>query len=713
MLLWARGGYLNSKLALALLFVLFISGMKPYAINSSPDQVLYEWRGIYIPNNSRFSVGPYELEAKTTVEGSFTLKVWLGYTVVAMISKAIGEQRQILYTTVMEDGQQAFKVGLFVNRSTPEKLYVEIYECIYSPPGGLEIQISPSGTLEYEEGAQQVVVNVTVINTGSTTSPQSYLTCNLAQTEGNGTYSLLYVTGIPSNPQNISVSPLYKGGNITFEYHFYFDPGSNKYGEFVVNFALNYVMKFRYNETESTSTLKVYDYYPEGFKVTETAELRVKIGEKFKLAGNPNLRITLAKNATLVYPKGSVEFRFSVRNEGNGTAYGVKIWVRVDPPSEIQFLSPSQLGRVLSGALTEPITLIQKFPNGTVIEYPLPPNGYTQDVVFVVKVPDYPIVGTAAYKVTITVEWDDLAGRHFNTTAQEGFSVIEPGRTEIVVTKEVVPLVVPVNGTISVTITVKNEGEEVARELKITDTFPEQFFELVSGDTTFSRAILRAEETVTFSYILKAKTEGRAPIDRATVEYIDETGSPRHTQSNPGGVVSIVMPSIEYEIKDKPEPFEIVGSYVTYRVSVRNKGSGIAKNVQIVVKLPETLMIVTAGEGCDIEETSNTVKFKISELPPNEEKELFLELRPLTTGKYNITVTEATYYSPDGGTKYTFSIPCVEFRAMKPFAIRVMLTIVLAATVIIVVVLVIALTVGIRIGKPRPTLRRLGRRSFR
>ena len=704
---------MNSKLAIILLFTIFLSSLSPTTINSSPDQVLYEWRGIYIPNNSRFSVGPYELEARTTEEGSFTLKVWLGFEVVAMISKAIGEQRQILYTSVVEDGQQVFKVGLFVNRSSPERLYVEIFECVYSPPGGLEIEISPSGTLEFEEGAQELMVNVTVINTGSTTSPQSRLTCNLAQTEGNGTYNLLYVTGIPSNPQNITVSPLPKGGNTTFEYHFYFNPGTNKFGEFVVNFALTYAMKFKYNETESTASLKVYDYYPEGIRVTETANLIVKTGEKFKLAGNPDLRITLAKNASLVYPKGSVEFRFSVRNEGNGTAYGVKIWIRVDPPSEIQFLAPSQLGRVLSGALTEPITLVQQFPNGTVVEYPLPPNGYTQDVVFIVKVPDYPIMGTAMYRVTISVEWDDLAGRHFNTTAQESFSVIEPGKTEVIVTKEVVPLVVPVNGTLSVTITVRNDGEEVARDIKVTDTFPEQFFEIVSGTTTFSRSILRAGETVTFSYILKAKMEGRAPIDRAIVEYIDETGAPRHTQSNPGGVVSIVMPDVEYEIKEKPEPYEIVGSYVSYRVSIRNKGTGVARNIEVIVQLPDTLMIVEAGEGCDIEETSNVVKFRVSELPPNEEKELFLELRPLVTGKYNITVTQAIYYSPDGGTKYSFSIPEVEFRAMKPIAIRIMLTVVLAATVIIVAVLVIAVTVGIRIGKPRPTMRRLGRRGFR
>lgn len=712
---------LNSKskprhaflLLLLLLFSLIYYKGSPEEVISLPDQVLYEWRGIYIPNNSRFSVGPYELEARTTAEGSFSLKVWLGYTVVAMISKAIGEQRQILYTSVMEDGKQAFKVGLFVNRSTPERLYVEIYECIYSPPGGLKLQISPSGTLEFEEGAQEIIINVTVINEGTTTSPSSYLTCNLAQLEGNGTYSLLYVTGIPTNPQNITVPSLHKGGNITYEYHFRFDPGANKYGEFVANFALNYVMKFRYNETKSTETLKVYDYYPEGYKVTEEAELRVKIGEKFKLAGNPNLMIALAKSTAFVYPGGSVKFTFSVRNEGNGSAYDVEIWVRVEPPTEIQFLKPSQLGRVLQGALTEPITLIQKFPNGTVVRSPLPPNGHTEDIVFAIKVPDYPIVGSAIYKVTILVKWKDLAGRRFNTTAEDSFTVIEPGRTEVVVTKEVTPLLVSVNGTVSVTITVRNEGDEAAREIKVVDAFPEQFFELLSGETKFSRAILRAGESVTFSYVLKAKKEGRAPIDRAIVEYVDETGSPRHTQSNPGGVVSIVKPSIEFEIEEKPESYEIVGSYVPYRVSIRNVGTGSAKNIEIVVKLPETLMIVNAGEGCDIEGTSNTVRFSVSELPPNEERELFLELRPLTTGKYNITVLEAVYYSPDLGTKYTFSIPPVEFRAMKPFAIRVMLTVVLAAIVVIVMVLIIAVTVGIRVGKPRSTLRRMKARAFR
>ena len=683
-------------------------------VGSSPEQILYEWRGLKLYNNSRFPVGPYELEAKIYSEGSFALKVWKGYTIKAVVSKPVGPApSSIMQASVTEAGKLVFRVLVFLNRSSQEYLYVEVHDSIYSPPGGLKIQITPSGTISFDEGRQQVAVNVTVINNGTTTSPTANLVCNIAQVEGNGTYKLLFVTGVPSRPENITISPLPQGKNTTYEYHFSFDPGGNRYAEFLVSFALNYKMEFKYNATESTDTLKVYDYYPGGIPVAETAELVVKIGEKFKLAGNPDLRISLAKNATIVYPSGTVEFRFSVRNAGDGSAYGVKIWVKVNPPLEIQFLSPSQLGRILTGSLTEPITLVQQFPNGTVVEYPLPPNGYTQDVVFLVKAPDYPITGNAVFTVEIMVEWDDLAGRHFNTTASESFTVIEPGKVEVVVTKEVQPLVVPVNGTVSVTITVKNTGEEVARELRVTDTFPEQFFELVSGETTFSRGVLRAGETVTFSYVLRAKIEGRAPIDRATVEYIDETGASRHTQSNPGGIVSIVIPEIEYEIVEKPEAYEIVGSYVVYRVSIRNKGTGIARDVKIVVQLPETLMIVSAGEGCDIEETSNRVEFEVQELPPNEEKELLLELRPLTTGKYNITVIEATYYSPDGGTKYTFSIPMVEFRAMKPLAVRIMLTIVLTATVVIVAVLVIAVTVGIRIGKPRPTMRRLGRRSFR
>jgi len=712
---------LGYKSIIFLLFLLIIFDISSLEIKlTANNTVLYEWRGVRVKNGTRgdIKVGPYELEAITSIH-HFALNVWKGLKIEESITIPIGsgmpdmESRRIYD----DEGNVAFIIDFFINRSNYEELYVNIRECIYSPPGGLELKISPSGTLEFEEGKQEVIVNVTVINNGTTTSPKAYLSCNLAQVEGNGTYKLLYVVGIPSKPENLSVPSIPSGKNTTYEYHFSFDPKSNRHAEFKVNFALNYKMEFKYNETESErlsqgsgKTIEVYDYYPEGIRVTEKAELTVIIGRKFKEAGNPNLRITLAKNATLVYPKGSVEIRFSVRNEGNGSAYGVKIWIRVNPPTEIQFLAPSQLGRILTGALTEPITLIQQFPNGTAVEYPLPPNGYTQDVVFVVKTPEYPITGSAAYKVTITVEWDDLAGRHFNTTVQEGFTVIEPGRTQIVVTKEVQPLVVPVNGTLSVTVTVKNEGEEPARNIKITDMFPEQFFELVSGETSYTRGILRPEEAVTLSYVLKAKIEGRAPIDRATVEYIDETGSPRHVQSNPGGVVSIVKPEIEYEIKERPESYEIVGSYVSYRVSVRNKGSGIARNIEIVVQLPDTLMIVNVGEGCDIEETSNTVKFTVSELPPNEEKELFLELRPLTTGKYNITVVEATYYSPDGGTKYSFSIPVVEFRAMKPIAIRIMLTVVLIATVVIVGVLVIAVTVGIKIGKKRPTMRRLGRR---
>jgi len=696
------------------IFLIVLANMNIYSINSAPDQeIRYRWRGIVIQNGSSFIVGGYEIRAKTTKDGFWGIYVYKGGVYVGGVIRPIGATWQYKSDDIVEGGKKVFTVGLYINRSTQDYLSIDLIDCIFPPPGNLVIEIDPQGTIEFEEGLQKITIDVTVINNSTVGSQPSYLVTNIAKIEGNGTYELLYVEGIPSHPENVTVPSLAPFSNITYKYHFSFDPGGKRYCEFLVSFTLNYIMEFRYNKTLSTSTMKVYDYYPEGHHVTENANLTVKIGEKFKLAGKPNLKITLAKNATLVYPKGSVKFRFSVRNEGNGSAYNVKIWIEVNPPTEIQFLDPAEIGRILTGSLTKPLQLY--FPNGTP-GAPLPPDTSAPsegDIVFLVKAPDYPITGNTEYKVQIIVEWDDLAGRHFNTTTQEGFTVIEPGRTQIVVTKEVQPLVVSVNGTLSVSVTVKNEGEEPARNLKITDVFPEQYFKLVSGETSLTRGILRPDEAVTLSYVLKAKIEGRAPIDRATVEYTDETGSPRHVQSNPGGVVSIVKPEIEYEIKERPEPYEIVGSYVFYRISVRNKGTGIARNIEIVVQLPDTLMIINVGEGCDIEETSNRVKFSVSELPPNEEKELFLELRPLTTGKYNITVVKTTYYSPDGGTKYTFPIPVVEFRAMKPFAIRVMLTVILVATVVIVGVLVIAVTIGIRIGKKRPTMRRLGRKGFR
>lgn len=57
-------------------------------------------------------------------------------------------------------------------------------------------------------------------------------------------------------------------------------------------------------------------------------------------------------------------------------------------------------------------------------------------MVFIVRVPDHPIIGSVTYNVTITVEWNDLAGRHFNTSTKESFSVMGLGETEINITKE-------------------------------------------------------------------------------------------------------------------------------------------------------------------------------------------------------------------------------------------------------------------------------------
>jgi uncharacterized repeat protein (TIGR01451 family) len=105
-----------------------------------------------------------------------------------------------------------------------------------------------------------------------------------------------------------------------------------------------------------------------------------------------------------------------------------------------------------------------------------------------------------------------------------------PPPPQLTLTKSLSPSTITEGDSTTVTIRVENTGSD-AKSVKITDAIP-QGFNLVSGSASQEYATLKATESRTFQYTIKATGTGRFVSDLATVTYQDEKGNSYSGASN-------------------------------------------------------------------------------------------------------------------------------------------------------------------------------------
>jgi uncharacterized repeat protein (TIGR01451 family) len=96
--------------------------------------------------------------------------------------------------------------------------------------------------------------------------------------------------------------------------------------------------------------------------------------------------------------------------------------------------------------------------------------------------------------------------------------------------KSLSPSTITEGDSTTVTLRVENTGGD-AKSVKITDAIP-QGFTLVSGSASQEYSTLKATESRTFQYTIKATGTGRFVSDLATVTYQDDKGNSYSGASN-------------------------------------------------------------------------------------------------------------------------------------------------------------------------------------
>ncbi|WP_440945605.1 BatD family protein [Methanosarcina sp. T3] len=237
--------------------------------------------------------------------------------------------------------------------------------------------------------------------------------------------------------------------------------------------------------------------------------------------------------------------------------------------------------------------------------------------------------------------------------------VIESGRSaatfagdpRLVISKNIDKSEIDTGEVITVTVTAKTTGNDVANNVLFTDPKQEHF---VLQETTYEVSTSIPEinygqsvpETLVYIYKLKATEAGTFNLRAVTATYTNSAGQAYQSSSNTPSItvnegnkqsanvdtiMSVDLSSVERNQK------------ITSTIILRNTGSAPAQAVRLDIMIPDGMEFVGGDEG--IETIGGTPRIYIETLQPNNDKEFRYTLKAKEMGTYSINSNLSYEYS--------------------------------------------------------------------
>ena len=591
-------------------------------------------------------------------------------------------------------GSELFTIRLVAISESTATFNVE--NSVFNPAEVLDIQSSFSNVTRYE-GMQVFNLPFSIVNTGDKPVYNATLQITWAKVNGSGDISILQV----SPPKNIT-KPLYYPISLDAKAKQEFtltakaDPGGKYYATYMVGLSLSYRSSFSYNRTASTPDKIVYDFKNTTISVSKT--FFIVVGERYKgRAGNPELWIIMKNPMAvnlLVNPGDVLTFRFYLKNNGGDSAFNSSVYVKVQPQtSKGPFIT-----------ITQPPTIAGKrFP----INLPeIPKGAMTQDVEFTMSIPQ----GTEGmtFMLQIAVDYMDIRDNLYSVTKNFTIDVKKPGIASLVLRKTVGATEIGVDQELDVMISILNNGTAPAVSVSVSDSYPEEFFQLLEGKTSATFARINPGETATLSYKLKAKNTGTATFSPAKATYTDQSGLTKTAISQQEPIiVYIVKPEVSITVREVPPTATVVNSMFPFSIVISNKGTGKASEFRLNMTLSASLQLVVAPKidtavnaQCSPpywEPAGNISRVRIicSSIDPDGNVEVKMLLKPVSAGNTSIRVDRAIYMQH--GSPYNLDVSNLNYHVFvtTPIEMRLFAASLLALWIVLVALFVIAATKGL------------------
>jgi uncharacterized repeat protein (TIGR01451 family) len=226
------------------------------------------------------------------------------------------------------------------------------------------------------------------------------------------------------------------------------------------------------------------------------------------------------------------------------------------------------------------------------------------------------------------------------------------GTPELEITKSVSSETINVGDTITVTVTVENDGDDEATDIRFSDPLPEKFIlEETFVSQTGKMDLDVGESQQIFVYRIKATAAGEYILKPTTATFSNSVG-----QDIPQASSNTVIVAVEGEAAEAPElevsctadPADVPRSEdIECTLNIRNTGEGSAEAVSLVIDLPEGLEYKNGD--AEIEFIGEKPKIYFDSFGVQQEKELTFTVKALEMGTY--TITGQYSYRYDAGTE--------------------------------------------------------------
>jgi len=212
---------------------------------------------------------------------------------------------------------------------------------------------------------------------------------------------------------------------------------------------------------------------------------------------------------------------------------------------------------------------------------------------------------------------------------------------------------VSVGDEVKVTVTVKNAGNDTARDVTIQDSPPLPQFRYLAGYPPKIKSELQPGEADLAVYSMVAATEGEVEVPETLARYADSK-STIYSASSPSVTIEVSpkrKPDLVLKV-DSPEPIDH-GGMGTINITVKNDGDASAYRVEVKAEAR------SGGEGLDLVEGSLEDSF--FEVPPGGSETYSATVKGSRSGNYAFGL--AASYQGDGEmmqTETAFEVSVLE-----------------------------------------------------
>ncbi|CAG0952360.1 Large cysteine-rich periplasmic protein OmcB [Phycisphaerales bacterium] len=212
-------------------------------------------------------------------------------------------------------------------------------------------------------------------------------------------------------------------------------------------------------------------------------------------------------------------------------------------------------------------------------------------------------LGSATFEANLALPYTGTNGI-FSGGAWTPGLFIPPTGADVAVSKVSNPstLVIPPGGDITYTVTVRNNGPELATGVAMTDPIPAGMtFVSVDGGATFDGTQvnatigdLTANDTRVFNIVVHTDTLGQYQ-NTASVSSTSQDNNPNNNSGSATTTVRAPLADLGVSITDPADCAVGVGGTLNYSVVVTNNGPESAENTTLVVTLPEGVTFISSN----------------------------------------------------------------------------------------------------------------------